>query len=194
VIVRFNAANRTLTPKDKKLRELALYISEKSCGDEAFGATKLNKLLFYADFLAYLNFDESITGQDYFRLPNGPAPRRWVPVREHMVEAGEIKVMDAEFHGFPQKRPVPLRPAKLEGFTTEQIALVDKIIALHRGKTASEISEQSHGFVGWALAGDKETIPYQVARVSRRSLTEREIKHGQNLESQAAAILMQKAA
>jgi hypothetical protein len=40
-------------PDDEKLRELILYVSTLSKDDDNFGATKLNKLLFYADFLAY---------------------------------------------------------------------------------------------------------------------------------------------
>lgn len=182
-----------LNSKDKRLRELALYISEKSSGDESFGATKLNKLLFYADFLAYLNFDEPITGSDYFRLPNGPAPKRWIPVRDTMIDSGDAKMMQAEFHGFPQQRLLPLRPAKLNDFKPEQIALVDKVIALHRGKTAAEISDESHGFVGWKLACDRETIPYQVARVSRRPLTDAELKHGRGLDAFASSVLEEKA-
>lgn len=186
--MKMNAAVN-LTPKDKRLRELALYISEKSSGDESFGATKLNKLLFYADFLHYLNFGDAITGADYFRLKNGPAPKRWLPIREKMIQDGDAKIMEAEFHGFPQDRVMPLRKPVLDGFTAAQIALVDRIIALHAGKTAKEISDESHDFVGWYLADNKEVIPYQVALVSRRPLTEKEAKHGMSLEASASAVL-----
>jgi hypothetical protein len=180
----------TLTPEDKKLRELALYISEKSMGDDSCGATKLNKLLFYADFLAYLNFGQSITGQEYFKLPNGPAPRRWLPIRRKMLEDGDIRLKQAEFYGFAQDKVIPLREPKLNGvFTAKEIALIDKIIETHKGKTASEISDESHDFVGWKLAKEKETIPYQVARLTRRPLTENELKHGKSLEKRALEIL-----
>ena len=188
MLMKVNAA-AFLTPKDKRLRELAIYISEKCGGDDSFGATKLNKLLFYSDFLAYLNFGKPITGSEYFRLGNGPAPKRWIPVREAMVEAGDAKVMDAEFYGFPQQRVVPLRKAQLTEFSTDQISLVDKVIALHKGKTAKDISDESHGFVGWVLAQDRETIPYQVARVTKCDLTENELKHGVSLEKEATVAL-----
>ena len=36
---------------DAKLRELVLYICYLSEGDNSFGKVKLNKILFYADFL-----------------------------------------------------------------------------------------------------------------------------------------------
>ena len=182
-------ATSSLTAKDKRLRELAIYISDKSSGDESFGATKLNKLLFYSDFLAYLNFGEPITGADYFRLERGPAPKRWIPVRESMVKSGDAKIKEEEFYGFPQQKLIPLRPANLKDFKAESLTLVDKIIALHKGKTASEISDESHGFVGWKLACDKEVIPYQVARTSRRPLSEKELNHGRGLDAFASSVL-----
>jgi Antitoxin SocA-like, Panacea domain len=190
--VKLNATS-SLTPKDKRLRELAIYISDKSSGDESFGATKLNKLLFYSDFLAYLNFGEPITGSDYFKLPNGPAPKRWLPIKESMVEQGDAKIKEEEFYGFPQQKLIPLRPANLKDFKAESLTLVDKIIALHKGKTAAEISNESHGFVGWQLACNKEVIPYQVARVSRRPLSDKELKHGKGLDTFASSVLEQKA-
>src|ERR1035438_9553158 len=41
---------------DVKLGELIIYISKKSAGDSRFGATKLNKLLYFSDFLSFGNF------------------------------------------------------------------------------------------------------------------------------------------
>jgi hypothetical protein len=45
----------------KKLQELILYVAKMSEGDPAFGAIKLNKLLFYSDFRAFLDARKSIT-------------------------------------------------------------------------------------------------------------------------------------
>jgi hypothetical protein len=181
--------------KDKKLRELILYISEKCIGDDSFGATKLNKLLFFADFLAYLNFGSSITRQEYFKLPNGPAPRKMMPIRRQMVDDGDIFIKQAEFYGFPQDRVIPIKKADTNVlFQAAEIALVDKVIAAHKGKTASEISDESHEFVGWKLAADKETIPYSVARLSRRPLSVNEMRHAKTLFKQAAELLVKEAA
>jgi hypothetical protein len=178
-----------LAASDKKLKELVLYIAGKSQGDETFGAIKLNKLLFYADFLAYLNFGKPITHQDYFRLPKGPAPRRFVPVWEQMLAGGDIVIKSKEYFGFPQNRIVPLRKANLSLFDPDEIDLVDRVIEIHRGKTASEISDESHGFMGWALARDQETIPYAVALVSRRPLTKTESRHAKSLVPIAEGLL-----
>ena len=75
---------RGIRPNDAKLVELILLISEWSQGDPKFGAIKLNKLLFHADFSAFLTTGEPITGQEYFALPQGPAPKRFKPITEKM--------------------------------------------------------------------------------------------------------------
>ncbi len=38
---------------EKKFAELILYVSQKSTFDSTFGSTKLNKILYFSDFLAY---------------------------------------------------------------------------------------------------------------------------------------------
>jgi len=82
---------------EKKFRELILLICARSQGDKKFGATKLNKLLFYSDFCAYLSFDKPITGQQYFKLPNGPAPKRLKPIVAKMQEADELAYQETEY-------------------------------------------------------------------------------------------------
>lgn len=59
----------------QRLRELVVYISEKSEHDQHCGATKLNKILYHSDFRAFERFGVPLTGASYFRLPKGPAPR-----------------------------------------------------------------------------------------------------------------------
>ena len=50
-------------PDGAKLRELMLYITQKSEGDPRFGKTKLLKILVEADFTFYARTGRSITGQ-----------------------------------------------------------------------------------------------------------------------------------
>jgi hypothetical protein len=167
-----------LTLSDKKLRELALYIAERSKADPAFGATKLNKLLFFSDFLAYLNFGKSITGQIYFRLNNGPAPKRWMLVRERMCQDGDLAIKKQDFFGFPQIKLIPLRPPDTSRFSVDELRIVDMVIDKYISLNASQISDESHGFIGWSLAKDKEEIPIEVALVFRPELNEQIVTHG----------------
>ncbi len=159
---------------DARLRELILHIARLSEGDEAFGALKLNKILFDADFTAYVKFGKSITGQRYFALERGPAPRRLKPVLEQMKRRGEAATRENDFHGYRQQRTFALREADLTAFSGEEVALVDHVIKDWSGYTGTEMSEASHRFIGWKVVKTGETIPYSVALVCRRELTKTE--------------------
>src|SRR5438034_10969942 len=80
-----------------RLRELILYVSQRCANDPTFGATKLNKILFYADFFSYFRFGEPIAGIEYQRLPNGPAPKQLLPVRRQMLAEGDLAMEKTRF-------------------------------------------------------------------------------------------------
>ena len=73
-----------LPESERRFRELLLYICEKSATDPKFGATKLNKILYFSDFLAFARYGKPITGFEYQRERNGPVPKRLVSIRNQM--------------------------------------------------------------------------------------------------------------
>jgi len=180
---------RHFKPNDDKFRELVIFIAERSESDPHFGAIKLNKLLFYCDFLAYLKLGKPITGQPYFKLEQGPAPRYGTRIREQMVNAREIGSQRKKTINGIQVRTVALRPANPDVFSSPEIALITEVLQTYRASSGSELSEKSHKFAGWYLADDKETIPYAVALVGNRLPMHSEIQKGITLEATAAACL-----
>lgn len=174
---------------DNKLRELILYIARESEGDDTFGATKLNKVLFYADFMAYVNLGNSITGQEYQALAHGPALRRLAPMRDEMLVDGDIAIRPRDYYGYVQDRILALTTPDLSEFSAAEIALVNHFIRAWWGKTATEISRRSHQFAGWRYAQEGETIPYEVALVGWREPTGEEIRRGKELEELALEFL-----
>jgi hypothetical protein len=172
-------------PNDDKLRELILLISEWSQVDPKFGAIKLNKLLFHADFSSFLTYGHAITGQEYFKLPQGPAPRRLKLLTENMKNVGEFAWQEVPYHGHIQKKPIALRPADPNKFTGPEVIIVRQTVEKFWSMTATEISEQSHLFLGWKAARLKETIPYSTALVSRRPPSEHERQRGLALKGLA---------
>lgn len=157
--------NPSREPNDRKFRELILFISERSEGDAPFGSVKLNKLLFYADFLAYRTFGRAITWQKYQKLDQGPCPRRMLPILRELKNDQDVGLAERDFHGFTQKRTVALREPDLSVFSADEIGLVTELIDEFWGKTAAQISDASHEFIGWQLAELGEDIPYEVALV-----------------------------
>src|SRR3974390_2259391 len=109
--------------KYAKLAELILYISKMSQDDPRFGATKLNKILFFSDFSQYRKKRKAISDDTYQRLENGPAPKHLVPVRDRLITSKSLTMQKLSYYGKTQTRPVALREPDLSLFTAEEIAL-----------------------------------------------------------------------
>ena len=170
-----------MAKSDKKFREFILLICARSAGDKKFGSIKLNKLLFYADFSAYLTFGKAITGEEYFKLPKGPAPRRLLPTVEKMKQNDELAYEEIRYFGHTQKKPIALRQPDLAVFTPQEIDLVHTMIKKFWDLDAFKISEKSHLFLGWKAARNRETIPYSTALIGSRGPTSEEQAYGLEL-------------
>jgi hypothetical protein len=170
---------------EEKLGELIVYISKKSSGDPCFGATKLNKLLYFSDFLAFGNLGNPITSAEYRHLKNGPAPRYLEEVRDHLVKTSAIRLETRLLkQDRKQVRTIALRQPNLSKFKKEELELVNDLIKLHWDRTSDEISEASHNYVGWKMTKEGETIPYESIFLSDAPLTLEEIYRGQELAAQ----------
>lgn len=62
--------------------------------DQSGGATKLNKVLFFADFAHVRRTGAPITGAVYQKLEHGPAARCLRPVRYQLIENGDAELHD----------------------------------------------------------------------------------------------------
>jgi len=165
---------------ERKLTELILYITKLCADDPFFGSTKLNKILYFSDFLAYGNLGKAITGVAYQHLERGPAPTMLLPVRSRMIERGDLRLdslMDP--FGYEQKRPVALREADISLFETRQLQLVTQVKVALSKASATEASNISHREVGWKTTKMKETIPYASIFLSDEPLSRAEISFAQ---------------
>ncbi len=170
-----------MTTRDKKLAELILYISKKSEGDVHFGAIKLNKILFFSDLTAFGYFGKSISGQKYFRLERGPAPKALTHVRQMLEEKNDVAVQKVRRFDHVQSRTIALRDADLTTFSAREIALVDDVIQKLWDSNATETSYISHDFIGWELADHKEEIPLEAIFIASRPLSYSEFRYASTL-------------
>ncbi|MFH1374878.1 MAG: Panacea domain-containing protein [bacterium] len=145
---------------EQKFKELVLYIAGKCQGHSKYGKTKLNKILFFSDFIAYAKWGCAITGAEYFHLPKGPAPQQMLPIMEQMVSDHELAIVPRQIFAKTQERPTNLRNANLSEFSADELSLVDSVIEELREKSAEEVSSLSHYYIGWQLTQEGETIPY----------------------------------
>jgi hypothetical protein len=172
---------------DGKMKELILYLSAKSEKDPRFSSTKLNKLLFYCDFLAYRRWGRSITGHSYWKLQFGPAPKAMLPILRQMQEVGDCEEIRRDYYGREQRRVAGRRAPQVSMFSPEELELADQIVETLWDSSATEVSDLSHDFIGWKVAALNEVIPYETVFVGDPSLplTEDEIAFAQQLEREA---------
>lgn len=151
-----------------RFKELIVLISELCADDPTYGSVKLNKILYFADFMAYRELGRPITGATYFKLPEGPAPRELISSRRELVTEGRLAIEARPYFQGVQKRPVArgLGPQQTM-FTDDEMQVVTSIIDYFRGKSARDVSDISHREPGWVLAEDRENIPYEMAWLSQ---------------------------
>ncbi|NLE78021.1 MAG: SocA family protein [Rhodococcus sp.] len=156
---------------EAKFTEMVVYIAGRLLGDRAGGTTKLNKVVFFAEFSHFRRHGQVISGCEFQKLQHGPAPRPVMPVRKRLVAAGEAQIREEDFLGRKQHRLVPLRDADLSVFTDLERQTIDDVLEQLSGLTARQVSDLSHDEPGWKLTEIGETIPYAMAGLVYRQVS-----------------------
>lgn len=143
-----------------KLEELVIYVSEKSRDDAKFGMTKLNKILFTADFNYYGLKGKSISGATYIHLPKEPVPRGLQNIILSLQAQGRITLEEKIYFGYPQKRINPIMGPDMSAFNEDEIELIDEIIDDCKPLNATDLSDWTHELNPWIYTEDYEEIPY----------------------------------
>ena len=152
---------------ETRFRDLMLYLAYRCQDAVYFGSTKLCKLLYYSDFTAFGRTGAPITGAGYIRQPHGPMPREFYRQRDGLIESGLAQIeMRVVFH-HDQERLVPLVDESYfdDRFSDPELGAIEWTLGKMAGMTASEASDYSHGEVGWIIAGDGDTVPYEAAYI-----------------------------
>ena len=127
-----------------KIKNILLYFIDKLGG---VFTTKMNKLLFYADFCSYKRRGVGMTGLSYKAIQYGPVPEKW------NVVYGSVEDIDFEIVSFAsgdsgEKLTSKMAP-DLTAFSPEELTILDEIIYKFGNKTANQLSELSHKEDAW---------------------------------------------
>ena len=123
--------------------------------------TKMNKLLFYADFIHYKNHGYCIPVVTYKALPFGSVPERWGTLYS------SLPGIDMEEYVYPCGQ-CGIRLEAIENIDNmlneSELSTVEKVCALFSNMSAVEISQTSHLEKGWIDNKDnRSAISYQDA-------------------------------
>ena len=141
-----------------RLRNILLYIMNR-CG-EVF-CTKMNKLLFYADFLAYRRTGMAISGLSYKAIGFGPVPERWDRVYSQFDDVIQEPRSYGEKEGYVL---VSDEVADRAVFTSEEIDILDEVCARFYNETSTDMTRISHEESAWLdyVDGHRQ-IPFEAA-------------------------------
>jgi hypothetical protein len=157
---------------ERRFKDLLLYASQQLADDPTFGETKLNKVLFFADFEAFRLLGEPITGAEYQKNKYGPTARRYTVLRDELIRWDQLEVQRRLVVDHVQDVPrlTNVEP-NTEQFTSEELEIIDAVITEMRQYTNTEASDESHNrSAGWRTRDFGETIPYSSALIDPEPL------------------------
>ncbi|MFZ1749425.1 MAG: type II TA system antitoxin MqsA family protein [Saprospiraceae bacterium] len=150
-------------PNFEKFTEMVVYFAEQIAPFK----TKMNKLLFYADFLMFKHTCFSISGVRYRAIDMGPVPNNFQSIFEYLANKDEIDIYTTEFAGgytgeqFKAKKERKFNP---NIFSKEELTVLDRISTVFKSTSTNDIIESSHLEEAWKKnEKEKNVISYEYA-------------------------------
>jgi len=135
-------------PSLEKLTEMTVFFTQEL---EPW-KTKLNKLLFYADFLNYKKTCFSISGARYRAIDMGPVPNNFNSIFEYIANHDDVDVYQTEFKDGgigEQFKPNADRKFNPELFTETELAVLKEVVDKFGKKGTNDIINISHKEKAW---------------------------------------------
>lgn len=157
----------------RKFKALVHYVCDQCADPTMLGATKLNKVLWYSDTLAYRLRGKSISGETvYIKRQYGPVPKQILQTLEELERGGALKIRETPYFNKKKREFIALESSDPSVFTDEERDIIDIVIsAICKDHTASSISEMSHDAI-WEAAQLGEEIPiYAVLAANAAPIT-----------------------
>lgn len=149
--------------KSDKFKEVLLYLLERTAGKPNIGETVLYKLMYFIEFNYFERYEEHLIGATFKKLQYGPVPQNMDVILGQMEKAEAIRVLKTEYHGYPQKRYIPLAKPDLKKLSAAEIETIDHVINQLSDFSARAISDYSHKDMPWKATKDGEVINYELA-------------------------------
>lgn len=141
-----------------KLKNVMLWILEQ-CGNVF--CTKMNKLLFYIDFLSYRNSGMSVTGLTYRALSYGPVPERWDRIYSQFDEILQEPRAIGDKEGIILVRQTD---ADMSWLTQAELEIIKVVCERFKDCSSSELSRLSHDEDAWQeCISENKRIPFEYA-------------------------------
>jgi len=112
--------------------------------------TKMNKLLFYADFFHYSKTGYSITGLTYVAIKHGPVPKNYGSIYDQLSESGYVEMKEEEFEDFGGERLLCQNgDADMELFSSSERFAIETVAGKLGHLKTFDIVSVSHNELAW---------------------------------------------
>jgi hypothetical protein len=125
--------------------------------------TKLNKMLFYADFLHCKEHALSISGSPYVAFARGPVPEHYDRLTAVLVDSGILGVEEKGGRAWTGEVLVATGAADLSGFADSEKRALEFVAVTFRRRTSTALSELSHGEEAYTQTPPAGMISYRHA-------------------------------
>lgn len=145
-----------------KLEQVLHYIIYRAGHLPNVGRTVLFKYLYFCDFDYYELFEEYLTGEQYLRLDQGPAPVHFKEIIQSLERKEKIRKCRVLYHGYSQERFISLESPDISLLSAKELSLIDETLQRLHSFNASQISAYSHLDTPWRVTDEKDIIDYDL--------------------------------
>ena len=141
----------------EKLAAMTAYIAAHS---KDLYKTKLNKLLFYSDFINYYLNGVSISGSRYVHLPYGPVPDSYESTLQNLALSGMVEIIRGQGYEVIRAKDEPITAV----LNNRERETIDWVLENFGQMSAADISEFSHREKAYRFTRSGEYIAYEYAK------------------------------
>lgn len=145
-------------PSSEKVSQVISYFSSKT----RLFKTKLNKLLFYADFVHFQRYGVSITGISYRAIPYGPVPAEYDKLYIKLCDDGKLETQIEWYENGNYGEIFTSKSLETDLLSKNERLVLEAVNNKFEGMTTREIVNYSHREKAWLENKEgKSLISYQ---------------------------------
>ncbi len=144
--------------KEEKYKNAVLYFIKK-CNNSFLGATKLNKLVYYLDFLSYRDRKKSVTNDVYCSKQYGPVPKSIDFIKKYLEKQNSIEIKKKK----EREEYISKKDSDLGVFDDYEKRLLMKICNEFLDYDTNKIVAQTHLEGPWFYSKNGSEITYDYA-------------------------------
>jgi hypothetical protein len=174
-----------LSSKNKdyaKTKELMIFLAFRLGEKSNYGATLLNKALYFVDNMHYLKTGSPVSSFTYIKQEFGPTPEPalFLSLKDELIASNDMSLVENDFFGRVQKKLIANREPNWSLFTPDEVSKIDEVITEIADLNGSEVSELSHQFPAWQAAADREELPFYTFLLSFKTPSDSDIAWAMN--------------